>query len=48
MSSDKPWIQTLGKIYHSISRSPTPITTMICDIVVDIQEIKDYETPEQL
>lgn len=40
--TDRPWPQVLGKLYKSFSQSATPITTLICDIVIDTQEVTDY------
>ncbi len=40
--TDRPRPQVLGKLYKSFSQSATPITTLICDIVIDVQEVTDY------
>lgn len=40
--TDRPWVELLKKFYNLASQSPTPITTIVCDLVVEIQEVVDY------
>jgi hypothetical protein len=40
--TDRPRTEALAKLYKSSSQSSTPITTIICDIIIDTQEVTDY------
>lgn len=40
--TDRPWVEVLGKFYKIIASNSVPATTLICDVVIDLQEVTDY------
>jgi len=42
ITTDRPRVEVLGKLYNSVAHNSVPATTLICDIVIDVQEVTDY------
>jgi hypothetical protein len=42
IATNRPWVEVLGKLYKSFTQSSVPVTTLICDMVIDVQEVTDY------
>lgn len=42
--SDRSWLQVLSTLYKTVSQQSIPVTTLICDIVIEVEEVNDYES----